>query len=449
MDLQARFITHLNSFSFTSQTAKLLVAVSGGVDSVVLCNLLFNAGCDFIIAHCNFQLRADESERDELFVRELGVKYEKQIFVQRFKTTEYATTHKLSTQVAARDLRYNWFRKLAEEHALKFIVTAHHADDNIETVVMNFFRGTGLRGLIGMNDIFMNIYRPLLPFRKKEILTYAKEHNLPFVEDSSNASIKYTRNYFRNELLPAVEKVFPAAEENILKNIERLKQVEEVFNQAIKDQKKRLVEQKGKELHIPILKLQKTNSYKIILWEIIHEFNYSAGQLDEVMKLLDAGNGSFIDSSSHRIIKNRKWIIINKKEQEEKALHIVITGKEKKVRFAQGELVIEKKIPAASYTISLDKNVAAFDAAEITFPLILRKWKQGDYFYPLGMKKKKKLSRFLIDQKVSMVDKEKVWVLEMDKKIIWIVGQRIDDRFKITGSSKEVVKINWSPLNHP
>lgn len=442
MNLLDKFYCYINEQSGSKRASKFLLAVSGGVDSVVLCDLFYKTGLDFIIAHCNFQLRGEESERDELFVKHLGEGYGKEVFVKRFETVAYASDKKVSTQVAARNLRYEWFRIIAfDEKRADLIVTAHHADDNIETVTMNFFRGTGLKGLIGMDTEYLQIFRPLLPFRKQEIVEYAKGNNLKFVEDSSNASNKYTRNYFRNELLPAVQKVFPQAEENILKNIERLREVEQVYDQAIKQQKQRLIEPKGNEEHIPILKLTKTPSFRIILWEIIKEKHFTAGQLDEVIKLLDSDNGSYIDSEFFRIIKNRKWIIIAPKDADAVSNHFIINGGTKNIKFNNKQLILET-INAPHFQISTSTSIACLDAKGIEYPLLLRKSRQGDYFYPLGMRKKKKLSRFLIDQKLSKTEKENVWVLEANKKIIWVVGYRIDDRFKIEPNTQKVLKIS-------
>jgi tRNA(Ile)-lysidine synthase len=438
MNLLDKFSRHVKNINLSTAN-RYLVAVSGGVDSVVLCDLLFKCGFNFAIAHCNFQLRGEESERDEQFVRSLGDKYNKEVLVERFNTNAIAEQQKISIQEAARSLRYAWFNKLMEDEIAKPLLTAHHADDNIETVAMNFFRGTGLKGLTGIPEVTL-IKRPLLPFRKQEIRDYAKENNLEFVEDSSNASIKYTRNFFRNELLPQVQKVFPAAEENILKNIERFKEVEQVYDIAIKDYKAKLIEQKGDEEHIPILKLQKIVPYRTVLWEILKEKDFSSGQLDEVIKLFDADNGSFIDSGSFRIIKNRKWLIITRKTNDWSNVHFAIKEDTKKIKFDEQQLMMEK-ISANNFQIPTSSNVACVDAAEIQFPLLLRKWKQGDYFYPLGMRKKKKLSRFFIDIKLSKTEKENVWVLESNKRVAWIVGHRIDDRFKITSNTKSVLKI--------
>jgi tRNA(Ile)-lysidine synthase len=440
MNLLQEFKRHLVIDGLLNPPVKILAATSGGVDSVVLCDLLYKSEIDFAIAHCNFQLRGEESERDEAFVRNIAVKYNAQILVKKFETERYAEEKKLSIQVAARDLRYDWFTQLMTESTgekFRYTATAHHADDNIETVVMNFFRGTGLKGLIGMDVIFKGIVRPLLPFRKQDILEYAKENNLEYVEDSSNASSNYTRNYFRNELIPAVKKVFPGVEENILENINRLKEVELVYRQSIEEHKQNLIEQKGSEEHIPILKLKKGHPIRTIIWEIIKEKTFTAGQIDEVIKLMDASNGSYIQSDTHRIIKNRKWFIIAPIHNAD-THHVVIEQDDKEVIFANG--LLKFKV-TSNHKPQTSNSIACLDADKIIFPLLLRKWKQGDYFYPLGMNKKKKLSKFFIDQKLSLTDKEKVWVVESDKRIVWVINHRIDDRFKIHPSTKNVLKI--------
>ena len=423
---------------------KFLLAVSGGLDSIVLCDLFAKAGLNFVIAHCNFQLRGEESLRDENFVTALASQYGKEVFLTRFETAEYAAKHKLSTQVAARNLRYNWFRQLAfKEGRATYIVTAHHADDNIETVVMNFFRGTGIQGLAGMDEHFQKIWRPLLYCRHADIVAYAKEHHLKHVEDSSNASSNYTRNYFRNELLPAIAKVFPSVEENILKNIQRLSEVAQVYQQAINQNKNKLVVADGNEERIPILKLQKMQPVRTILWELIKHKLFTAAQVDEVIKLMDASNGSFVQSATHRIIRNRRWLIITPTGIEEESSIITIEDMQKKVPFVNGQLIIEHNIPAGNISLQNDQDVALLNAGEITYPLLLRKWRQGDYFYPLGMQKKKKLNRFFIDQKLSPTEKEKVWVLESNKRIVWVIGYRIDDRFKIKPSTSAALKVTF------
>lgn len=447
MLLQEKFIEYLRRFSFIQPKQKQLVAVSGGVDSVVLCDLMVATGYDLVIAHCNFQIRGEESQRDERFVRGLAEKYGKEFLVRAFDTETYARENKLSIQVAARELRYGWFKTILTDESrpelkASYILTAHHANDNIETLLINFFKGTGISGLHGILPVQGKILRPLLFARKKELLQYANEKGLPYVEDSSNVSDKYTRNFFRHQLFPLLSGIYPNVEENLLRNIERFVEAEELYKQSVDQHKKKLLEVKGNEVHIPVLKLQKTTPVATIVYEIIKNYGFKAGQVNEIIGLFESESGKYVSSSSHRIIKNRRWLIISPKQLQEAAL-LLIEADDKKIVFEHGELTLEKVTKSAPFQIPVDQNIAAIDMSQITFPLILRRWKQGDYFYPLGMKKKKKLSRFLLDQKLSKIDKENVWVIEMNKKIFWIVGHRIDERFKILPSTKEVLKISF------
>ncbi len=451
MDLEKKLKQHWKQqFPHLSvNNCRLLLAVSGGIDSVVLTHLVAAAGFDFAIAHCNFQLRGLESQRDEQFVQALGAQYGKPVFVKQFDTNAYAIENKVSIQVAARELRYQWFQELNNNsrtptHEFQLIATAHHADDNIETVLMKFFRGTGIKGLRGILPMQkeQQLIRPLLPFRKEALLHYAKEKGIGFVEDSSNASDKYTRNYFRHQLIPAIKEMFPNVEENVLNNIHRFEQTEELYEQAILLHKQKLLEYKGKEIHIPVLKLMQSTPLQTIVWEIIKDYHFTAAQVDEVIKLADAENAAFIQSPTHRIIKNRKWLIIATL-QTEQAQCILIEKGEKKLVFENGELKFETLLDVSNVHQSTS-HVQLFDADKIQFPLLLRKCKQGDYFYPLGMQKKKKLSRFFIDQKLSSTDKENVWVLESNKRIVWVIGYRMDDRFKIIPSTSKLLKVSWS-----
>ena len=434
--------------------SRILVTVSGGVDSVVLLELVAASSLSFEIAHCNFQLRGEESERDESFVRSLGGKYQKEVLVKRFDTKNYATQNTLSLQEAARELRYAWFADLTREWDLElgnhpissgkhFILTAHHADDNIETMLMHFFRGTGIQGLTGIQPFVRekNLIRPLLHFRKNEIREFAQVKGLSFVEDSSNASDKYTRNYFRNRLLPQIQEVYPQVAENLLQNIQRFTEIDILYRQSVQQFIKKAVVQKGEEWHIPVLKWKKAIPLHTISWEIIKPYGFTAMQTEEVIKLLDAANGAYQASPTHRIIRNRQWMIISPKEAQHTG-HILIEKEDTHVLFRDGSLLI-KELPAKNLQLNPSSTEACLDASMVQYPLLLRKWKQGDYFYPLGMQKKKKISRFLIDQKLSKSDKEKVWVVESDRKILWVVGYRIDDRFKISPKTKEVLSISY------
>jgi tRNA(Ile)-lysidine synthase len=456
-NLYLSFINFIKTENLFHAKDRLLLAVSGGVDSVVLCELCKHAGYDFAIAHCNFQLRGAESNSDEVFVTELAKKYNVEIFVKKFATEKYADENKLSIQVAARELRYSWFAELLgkvnddskrEETTAPFrrfggfLLTAHHADDNIETILMNFFKGSGINGLKGMLPKQDKIMRPLLFATKEQILDFAQDQVLSWREDSSNSSDKYTRNYFRNQLIPGLQKVFPQVEENLLHNADRFREINTIYQNAVQQIKKKLVTIKGTEVHLPVLKLVKTAALHTILYEVIKEFGFTAHQVTEVQKLLHSDSGKYVQSATHRVLRNREWLIISALD-DLSASAFLIEEDDAQVIFPGGKLLILKKDDADA--IDPDPFTVQLDARGIKFPLLLRKWKRGDYFYPLGMPKKKKLSRFFIDQKMSLNQKENTWVIEADKKICWIIGRRIDDRFKIIPATTSVLKFTLRP----
>ncbi len=469
MDILKAFTSFIKDENLFQPKDNLLLAVSGGVDSVVLCELCKQTDYNFSIAHCNFQLRAEESERDEKFVKKIADNYNVPFFVKKFNTEEYALKKRMGIQEAARELRYDWFNEVVSSQmsdvssqmsdvsrqssidnsqsaitihhspfTIHHILTAHHANDNVETLLMNFFKGTGINGLRGILPKQKKIIRPLLFATKEEIKDFAVQNNLAFVEDSSNISNKYTRNYFRNQLIPSIQKVYSKVEDNLRDNINRFREIDVLYQQSVSIHKKKLLEYKGEEIHIPVLKLLKTQPLSTVIYEIIKEYNFTSHQTGEVVHLLQSDTGKYIQSSSHKIIKNRKWLIISPNNTTE-AQNILIEEKDSPIKFKNGELRIEK-LTTINYQLSTTNSEAMLDADEITFPLLLRKWKQGDYFYPLGMKKKKKLNRFFIDEKMSLTQKENTWIIEMDKKILWIIGRRIDDRFKITSNTKNILK---------
>ena len=456
MELLQRFKQYIQKENLLQPTDRLLLAVSGGIDSVVLCELCKQAGYHFVIAHCNFQLRGEESDRDEKFVRSLGEKYGVEVLVKKFDTKQIAIDEKKSIETTARDLRYLWFyEKIVERRpttddrqpqsedrrlpTASFIVTGHHADDNIETVVMNFFRGTGISGIRGMLAKQGKIVRPLLFARRAELEDFVANNQLQYVTDATNFENEYTRNFFRNQIIPLVKESFPEAEKNVLKNIHRFAETEQLYQQAIEQHTKKLLEKKGNEIHIPVLKLLQVKPLHSVLFEIIKQIGFTSHQVADAISLLQSETGKYIQSATHRIIKNRNWLIITPIQTTE-AQNILIEEEDSKIHFEKGIIQIERS-PIAHYQYSTSSLTAQLNAAEIKFPLLLRKWKQGDYFYPLGMNKKKKISRFFIDQKLSLSQKENVWVIEMDKKIIWVVGMRIDNRFKITDSTQEFISL--------
>lgn len=437
MQLLETFKSFINKEDLFSPKERLLVAVSGGLDSVVLCELCYRAGYEFTIAHANFQLRGEESMRDETFVAGLGQRYGKEVLVRRFDTSRYAVENKCSIQVAARELRYRWFEEVHDGP----ILTAHHQDDNIETLLMNFFKGTGIAGLRAMLSRQGNIVRPLLFATREMLRQFAGGQGLAWVEDSSNASDKYTRNYFRHQLIPMLQTIYPDVMKNLGGNINRFREVEVLYKQAVEQQKRRLLEHKGDEVHIPVLKLQRSKPLSTLVYEIIRDFGFSAQQAPAVMGLLDSGPGKYVISDTHRILKDRNWLIISP-HKVAPADHVLVEQGQKKVLFEEGALELQL---LTGVEPSSDPSVAWLDASAVQYPLLLRKWRPGDYFYPLGMRKKKKLARFFIDNKLSLARKEKAWVLEMDKKIIWVVGMRIDDRYRLGREAKQVLKISFVP----
>lgn len=449
-----QFIRNIKQVNLNSGSP-VLIAVSGGVDSIVLAHLAKQYFKNISIAHCNFQLRGEESERDFNFVKSFAHQLAVPFFSVRWDTSLIAKQKNLSIQETARFLRYEWFQEIIERKHTptegkdllsvhpQFLLTAHHADDQIETFFLHLNRGSGLRGLKGILPKNGNIIRPLLNISKKEILEYAEKFSLSFVEDSSNETDKYSRNYFRLNILPQIEERFPLFAQSMLRNIEHLQDAFKLYELKLEELMKDLVEQKNNEIHIPIRKLLKLPANNTILWEIVEQYGFTSAQLKDIESLFEAQSGKYVNSASHQIFKNREWLIIHPLSpatiKNNEGYYIIDDFGE--IKFPLGTCLIkEKKFDG---DITSDSNIANFDSNKIQFPLILRKWKEGDYFYPLGLGKKKKIARFLIDQKISKSTKENIWVLEMDQKIIWVIGQRIDDRFKLSPNSKEVLSIEF------
>ena len=455
MDLFHSFANHWKQqlAASISQESILLIAISGGVDSVVLAHLMQRAGFTIQLAHMNFQLRGAESERDEQFVQALAKKWGVQFYSRKVDTIQFAEENKLSLQEAARDLRYQWFTELRQQiiHTGKlqkptnscWIMTAHHADDNIETLLLHLMRGTGLEGLAGIQPIRKNQYlvRPLLPFYKKDLLTYAQDNGLAFVEDSSNATDHYTRNKLRHQLMPVLQNIFPDVEQQLASNIERFREGLDIYRQAVAQHIDRISNWRNDEKYISVVGWKKMNPLATYTWEIIHPFGFHAAQIPEVIKLLESASGKYCQSNTHRIIRHREHLIVAPIANKSVSL-ITIDAGDTSILFSEGKIKIEK-IKLETIPINAAVNEIYIPKDSIHFPLILRKWQQGDYIYPLGLNKKKKISRMLIDLKLSATDKEKVFVLESNKKILWVVGIRLDHRFRLQKPTGEAWHITY------
>ncbi|HRB80557.1 MAG TPA: tRNA lysidine(34) synthetase TilS, partial [Niabella sp.] len=377
-NLTQAFVTFIQQKNLFTQKDKLLLTVSGGVDSVVLCALCRQAGYDFGIAHCNFQLRGKDSEADEKFVESLAAQMLVPFHVVRFETKTFAQENKIATQEAARVLRYKWFEEIRSTYQYQFILTAHHADDNIETLLMNFFRGTGIKGITGIREKNGWLRRPLLFARRMELESFLKEQALGFVQDQSNFSNDYTRNYFRNTVLPLIAKTYPEVTENLIQNIERFKEVEQIYKQRISQLRKKILTLQGDDIYIPVLLLKQTPAMQTVLLELLSPYGFKAVQLPELMHLLESETGRYLVSATHRILKNRKHLIVSPLKHPTE--NIVVIDALGKYSFEAGDITLNL---LNEPEISNDPNIACIDANKLQYPLLLRRWKMGDYFYPL------------------------------------------------------------------
>ena len=417
--------------------ATLLVAVSGGADSVALAHLLHTSGIPIQIAHGNFRLRGKESERDETFVRIFAAQLNVPFHVKHFDTNEYASSRKLSIQEAARDLRYAWLEELRIQAGLTAVATAHHMQDSVETIWMNLSKGTGISGMHGILPKQGALVRPLLFATREDIAGYMMAEQLAFVEDSSNASDKYTRNYFRHHVLPPLKEAFPDVVRQTGASIQRFREAEMLYQQAVEGYRKKLVEKKGEEYFIPVLKLKQVQPLATLAYELLKPFGCNTHLAAQAVDLLEAGPGKFVTTATHRIVRDRKWLIITPL-QEALSAHFLIEAGQREVRLPGVRITLrEEKYDGRP--IPADADVAYLNASALSFPLMIRKWKTGDYCYPLGLYKKKKLSRLFIDQKLSLPEKEKVWVLESDKRIVWVMGMRLDHRFRVTEHTEQIL----------
>ncbi|MCD6112573.1 MAG: tRNA lysidine(34) synthetase TilS [Bacteroidales bacterium] len=434
-----KFIDFIFQESLFENDDKILLTVSGGPDSVILCELFYRAKYNFGIAHCNFHLRGKESDEDEIFVRDLSKKYKVQFYVKHFNTKKYAKDNHISIEMAARDLRYNWFFELLKKEKYKYIATGHHLDDQIETFFINIIRGTGIAGLHGIISKQNNIIRPLLFAYRNDIEAFLKKNNIPFRTDSTNNSVKFMRNKFRNLILPQLYQINKNYKKTIINDIERLKDAEFIYKTKINEVKKNILIKGGKNILIPIEKLKELNPLRTYLFEFLSSYNFNFSTVEDIISRLDDISGKQFFSSSHRLIKDREYLIISEldKKSEANAIEFFINENDLFIN-TPVSLKFKKLIYNKDFIISKDKFIACFDKDKLKFPLQIRKWEKGDYFYPFGMNKKKKLSDFFIDEKFSLLEKEKIWLLCSDNDIVWIIGKRIDNRFRIRNNTKNI-----------
>jgi tRNA(Ile)-lysidine synthase len=423
-----------HNFPFLA-SKKLLLATSGGLDSMVMAHLFHKLNYEIALVHCNFQLRGVESFGDQRFVQDYAEVKDIPIFVTQFDTEAFAEDYKLSTQVAARDLRYNWFYELFETENYDYILTGHHADDNIETFLINLSRGTGLEGLVGIPEQNDKIIRPLLLFSREEIANYANENGIKWREDSSNASDKYLRNKIRHDLVPLLKELNPRFIASFQKTQSFLQESQQMVEDASIMVYQQVAKQEEDEIRFDLNQLKKLPNYRSYLYQWLNEFGFLAW--NDVYDLVDSQSGKQVFSSNFRLLKDRDYLILCPINTENEVKDYFIT-----------EGAEEIKIPlnlsfCKVNEILLPSNTAIFVAQDkLEFPLVLRRWRQGDYFQPFGMEgKSKKVSKLFKDEKLSLIEKETVWILWSNETVVWVVGIRQDERFRIDDTTQNILKI--------
>jgi len=422
----------------------LLLAVSGGLDSMVLVDLCVRAQISFEVAHVNFQLRGSESQRDEDFIRAYCLKNAIPFHIHQVDTYALQPQSKQSIQALARTIRYSWFSTVLDAHPhLNFLATAHHGLDQAETILMHLARGTGMEGMKGMLPQTNRIIRPLLFATRVELETYAVAQDIKWVEDSSNNSDGYTRNFIRHHIIPLFEEKFPAFVVTQMANANRFRELSWLSNQALMKECKRLVKTVGVEQHISVLGLLNSPVATTILHHLTQDKGFQPAQIPDMIQLLHADNSKMVLSDSHRIFRNRKWLIMSPIQADEWT-HVMLETPSGSLTLPEGELIWSRKVYTGNFPA--DINQAWVDARNLQFPLWIRRTKTGDYFYPLGMPKKKKIARFMIDQKYSLTEKEKAWLLCTRDKVIWLLGKRMDDRWKLSPACSEMICFEWKPV---
>jgi tRNA(Ile)-lysidine synthase len=436
LDRVRQFIEEKNLFSPT--TDHLLVAVSGGIDSVALADVLHRLEVPFAIAHCHFGLRGEEADADEQFVRKLAKKYEVPYFAEFFQTKEFALQEGISTQMAARALRYEWFERIRQTQQLSYIATAHHQRDAAETMLLNLTHGTGLAGLHGIQAKNGYVVRPFLGIGKEELFEYVMENRLVWREDASNDSTTYQRNRLRHEVLPVLRDINPNLDQTLEHTAERVGGAEEIVRRYVADTAAQAQKEEDEVVYFNISTLQATAAITLVLHELLRPFNFSFPVTKEIVAAFKATAGRRFESPTHLLVKDRDQLVITRRSLTSFGTHQLHAGQTKLL--ADGLHLTADLQEAEGFVVPRKKNETAFDADRLQFPLTVRRWKEGDWFMPIGMKGKKKISDFLIDQKVPLNLKDDVRVLvTADQRIAWVIGFRPDERYKVTEETQRVL----------
>lgn len=417
---------------------KIIVGVSGGADSVALLDILHSFGLECVVAHCNFHLRGEESNRDAFFVEELCKKYNLKYERIDFDTEAYAAINSVSIEMAARELRYNWFEQLRVIHMADKIAVAHHRDDSVETILLNLVRGTGIRGLTGIAPVNGYVIRPLLSLSRDEIVEYLKDRRLSFVNDSTNNEDMYARNKIRLNVIPVLEAINPSVKESVNKTAEHLTQVANIYYMYMAQVKANIFADNKINISMLVQYLEP----EAILFELLSPYGFNSATVRQIFESVISQSGKIFYSETHELLKDRGYLILKKKDNlkiERYNIH-----EDESTLSRPIHLKIERTPVNGDFSIEKNPDIIYIDADKLAYPLTLRKWRQGDWFMPFGMKGKKKVSDYFSDNKFSLFDKEAAWLLCSGDDIVWIIGHRSDERFKITDETTEVVKIIYS-----
>ena len=425
---------------------RILLAVSGGIDSMVMSHLFLSIDAKIGIAHCNFNLRGPESDEDEAFVRRFALSHNIEFFSENFDTIGFATEKGISIQMAARELRYRWFEEIRLKNNFSCISVAHNLNDNVETFLLNLTRGSGIAGLTGMKPKHNSLIRPLLFASRNSIVEYSKLNSVDYREDRSNAETKYKRNKIRHVIVPLFKEINPSFETTIIETAERLNEINEIISGHISGIRDKVSNISNNSICFKICTLQGLSPMHTLLYELFRPYGIGKGQLDDLVNLINGKTGSQLITPDYRLVKNRKELVVSKKETDSETCFEILRVKDF-IKFPDYISARIKKINEG-FKIPATSNIACLDADKISFPMIIRKWKYGDSFYPLGMNQKKKLSDYFIDNKYSVFEKDYCWILESAGKIVWIINDRIDNRYRITHSTKKalIIKVRSSEL---